>query len=88
MEGQSRVSERVFTIKTKQSLLGKDKIRLICYYEQKKPCYCLQQPSQPEMEGPEPEVRWQTDKMGPLVGRALEHKECNLSTQQVRSRNR
>lgn len=84
MEGQSKVSERVFTIK--QNLLGKDKIRLLCCYEHKL-CFCLQQPSQPEMEGPEAEVKWQTDEMGPLAGRTLEQ-EHSLSTQQVRSRTR
>lgn len=49
--------------------------------------FCLQQPSQLEMEGPEAEVKWQTDEMGPLAGRTLEQ-EHSLSTQQVRSRTR
>lgn len=44
MAGQSKASERVFTIQAKQSLLGKDKISLLCYYEQKKLCCWLQQP--------------------------------------------
>lgn len=84
MEGQSKVSERVFTIK--QHLLGRGKIRLLCYYEQKKLCSCLQQPSQPEMEGPEAEVRWQTDEMGPLAARTLEQ-EHSLSTQASQKQN-
>lgn len=50
MEGQSKASERVFPIQAKQSLLGKDKVRSLCCYEQKKLCCWLQQPSQPEMD--------------------------------------